>query len=487
MASHAIRTSRGGVRWDARWQRRSGTRTSSAGPRASPTCSTSTCTSSTRSPARRRSTACALAGRPVRRPDLTLADRGPQRPDARHRQADRRPGLARPGRGAAHERRRVRRPRSTRSATPSRASSTSSARSSGLTQPGMTVVCGDSHTSTHGAFGALAFGIGTSEVEHVLATQTLLAQAVQDDGDHGRRRAARGRHGQGPDPRASSPRSAPAAARATSSSTAARPSDALSMEARMTVCNMSIEAGARAGHDRPRPDHVRLPRGPPARAAGRRLGRGRRVLAHAASPTTTPTFDKEVVHRRRDPRAVRHLGHQPRPGRPALGHRARRRTTSPTSPSASAAERALEYMGLTAGTPMRDIAGRHRLHRLVHQRPHRGPARGRRRHRAAAQVADGVRMLVVPGSVRVRLAGRGRGPRQGLRGGGRRVAQRGLLDVPRHEPRPARAGRAQRVHLEPQLRGPAGPGWTHPPRLARRSPPPPPCVGRLAAPADLTA
>ena len=61
----------------------------------------------------------------------------------------------------------------------------------GLTQPGMTIVCGDSHTSTHGAFGALAFGIGTSEVEHVLATQTL-PQPAQDDGDHGRRRAARG-------------------------------------------------------------------------------------------------------------------------------------------------------------------------------------------------------------------------------------------------------------------------------------------------------
>ena len=60
----------------------------------------------------------------------------------------------------------------------------------GLTQPGMTVVCGDSHTSTHGAFGALAFGIGTSEVEHVLATQTLPLQAVQDDGGHRRGRAA---------------------------------------------------------------------------------------------------------------------------------------------------------------------------------------------------------------------------------------------------------------------------------------------------------
>ncbi len=68
----------------------------------------------------------------------------------------------------------------------------------GLTQPGMTIVCGDSHTSTHGAFGAIAFGIGTSEVEHVLATQTLPQARPQDDGGHGQRLAARRRHRQGP-------------------------------------------------------------------------------------------------------------------------------------------------------------------------------------------------------------------------------------------------------------------------------------------------
>ena len=118
----------------------------------------------------------------------------------------------------------------------------------GLTQPGMTIVCGDSHTATHGAFGALAFGIGTSEVEHVLATQCLLQRALEDlrgatstarckpgvtakdiilalIAQHRHRR----RH------------------RATSSSTPASAIRALSMEERMTVCNMSIEGGARAG------------------------------------------------------------------------------------------------------------------------------------------------------------------------------------------------------------------------------------------------
>ena len=94
----------------------------------------------------------------------------------------------------------------------------------GLTQPGMTIVCGDSHTSTHGAFGALAFGIGTSEVEHVLATQTLpqtrpTTMAVEVEGD-----AARRGHGQGHRAGRSSAASAPAAASATSSSTGAPPS-----------------------------------------------------------------------------------------------------------------------------------------------------------------------------------------------------------------------------------------------------------------------
>ena len=94
----------------------------------------------------------------------------------------------------------------------------------GLTQPGMTIVCGDSHTSTHGAFGALAFGIGTSEVEHVLATQTLPQRrpgtmAVTIDGD-----LPAGRHRQGRDPGRHRAASAPAAAWATSSSTGARPS-----------------------------------------------------------------------------------------------------------------------------------------------------------------------------------------------------------------------------------------------------------------------
>ena len=115
----------------------------------------------------------------------------------------------------------------------------------GLTQPGMTIVCGDSHTSTHGAFGALAFGIGTSEVEHVLATQTLPQRRPKTMAVDGRGDAARRCRPPRTSCSRSSAASAPAAASATSSSTAARPSAALSMEGRMTVCNMTIEGGAR--------------------------------------------------------------------------------------------------------------------------------------------------------------------------------------------------------------------------------------------------
>ena len=125
----------------------------------------------------------------------------------------------------------------------------------GLTQPGMTVVCGDSHTSTHGAFGAIAMGIGTSEVEHVLATQTLSLRpfktmAITVDGELPPGVTSKdlilaviakigtgGGQGYVLEYRGEAIRQ-------------------LSMEARMTICNMSIEAGARAGHDRPGRDHL---------------------------------------------------------------------------------------------------------------------------------------------------------------------------------------------------------------------------------------
>ena len=152
----------------------------------------------------------------------------------------------------------------------------------GLTQPGMTIVCGDSHTSTHGAFGALAFGIGTSEVAHVLATQCLLQQPpktlarsrVEGTLRPGvtakdiilaviARIGVGGGTGHVIEYRGSAIR-------------------ALSMEERMTVCNMSIEAGARAGMIAPDETTFEYLDGPPARAARARTGT-RRVAALAAA------------------------------------------------------------------------------------------------------------------------------------------------------------------------------------------------------------
>ena len=142
----------------------------------------------------------------------------------------------------------------------------------GITLPGMTLVCGDSHTSTHGALGALAFGIGSSEVAHVLATQMPVAAQAQGDAHH----ASTARSAPASPPRTSSWRSSPGSARPAAvghvieyAGSAIR---GLSIEGRLTVCNMSIEAGARAGMVAPDDTTYRLPRGPAVRAARARRG-----------------------------------------------------------------------------------------------------------------------------------------------------------------------------------------------------------------------
>ena len=158
----------------------------------------------------------------------------------------------------------------------------------GLTQPGMTIVCGDSHTSTHGAFGALAFGIGTSEVEHVLATQTLpqarpKTMAVTVTGQLPDGVTAKdlvltliAHTGTGGGQGYVVEYRGPAI-------------EALSMEARMTVCNMSIEWGAKAGLIAPGRDDVRLSRwvGPRRRRAP--TGMPRSSTGRPWSPTRTPS------------------------------------------------------------------------------------------------------------------------------------------------------------------------------------------------------
>ena len=268
----------------------------------------------------------------------------------------------------------------------------------GLTQPGMTVVCGDSHTSTHGAFGALAFGIGTSEVEHVLATQTLpqakpKTMAVTVDGELPADVTAKdlilaiiarvgtaGGRGHIVEYRGSAIRS-------------------LSMEARMTVCNMSIEWGAKAGLIAPDETTFAYLRG---RAHAPTGSDWDSAVAHWRSLVTDEgaRFDAEV---RIDASTLTPFvtwGTNPGQGVP-LGESvpAPQLFTDPVQ--RAAAERALEYMGLAAGTPMRDIAvdvvfvGSCTNGRIEDLRAAAEVLRGR-------QVADGVRMLVVPGSARVR-------------------------------------------------------------------------------------
>ena len=193
----------------------------------------------------------------------------------------------------------------------------------GLTQPGMTIVCGDSHTSTHGAFGAIAFGIGTSEVEHVLATQSLSqarpkTMAVEVVGDLPEGSTAKdliltlitqettgGGQGYIVEYRGEAIRQ-------------------LSMEARMTICNMSIEWGAKAGLIAPDQTTLDYIEGRPHAPDGRAVGRGGHVLVESRHRRRRRV--RQGRHSRRlEGRTVRHLGHQPGPGRAAvrLGTRSR--------------------------------------------------------------------------------------------------------------------------------------------------------------------
>ncbi len=268
----------------------------------------------------------------------------------------------------------------------------------GLTQPGMTVVCGDSHTSTHGAFGALAFGIGTTEVEHVLATQTLrqtkpAAMAVTVDGDLPSGVTAKdlvlgiiARLGTGG---------------GTGSVIEYRGSAirALDMEGRMTVCNMSIEAGARAGMIAPDDTTFAFLEGRKHSPKGadweRALDDWRSLVTDEGA-----VFDSEVRIDAASLRPTITWGTNPAqsvnidgavPDPDSLGTAAERH----------AAQRALEYMGLRPGTAIRDIGvdtvfiGSCTNGRLADLRAAADVVRGRK-------VSPSVRAIVVPGSARVK-------------------------------------------------------------------------------------
>lgn len=270
----------------------------------------------------------------------------------------------------------------------------------GLTQPGMTVVCGDSHTSTHGAFGALAFGIGTSEVEHVLATQTLpqhrlKTMAVNVTGQLKEGVTAKdlilaliakvgtgGGRGHVVEYRGEAIR-------------------ALSMEGRMTVANMSIEWGAKAGMVAPDDTTFAFLEGRPYAPTGKQW---EAALDYWRSLPTDPgaTFDTEVTLDASQVVPFVTWGTNPGQGVPLDGV-VPDPSEFPAGPERAAAERALTYMALTPGTPMREIpidvvfVGSCTNGRLEDLRAAAEVIRGRK-------VADGVRMLVVPGSDAVRTA-----------------------------------------------------------------------------------
>ena len=270
----------------------------------------------------------------------------------------------------------------------------------GATLPGMTVVCGDSHTSTHGAFGALAHGIGTSEVEHVLATQTLLAKKAKNllvrvEGTLPRGCSAKdivlaviGKIGT-------------AGGTGYTIEFAGSAIRALSMEGRMTVCNMAIEAGARAGLVAVDETTHRLRQGPPVLAGRRRVGAGASRYWRTLHSDAGAHFDRGRRARRRRRSARRSPGAR----RPRWCCRSSDRVPDPErekdAGKRGAMERALTYMALEPNKRDRRHPHRQGLHRLVHQLPHRGPARGRGRgaRGSAARIAGNVKLaLVVPGS-----------------------------------------------------------------------------------------
>jgi 3-isopropylmalate/(R)-2-methylmalate dehydratase large subunit len=269
----------------------------------------------------------------------------------------------------------------------------------GMTQPGMTIVCGDSHTATHGAFGALAFGIGTSEVEHVLATQTLLFKAAKSmkvtingtpaPGITGKDLvlAVIGKIG-------------------TAGGTghvieyAGEAITGLTMEGRMTVCNMTIEAGARAGLIAPDEKTFAYLEGRPMAPKGADWDRA--VAYWRTLPSDQgATYDREVVLDASEIAPQVTWGTSPQDVLPITA-----KAPDPaefTDPGRRAAvERSLAYMGLEAGQKLDDVAidtvfiGSCTNGRIEDLRSAADIANGR-------HVADGVRALVVPGSGLVKL------------------------------------------------------------------------------------
>jgi 3-isopropylmalate/(R)-2-methylmalate dehydratase large subunit len=349
----------------------------------------------------------------------------------------------------------------------------------GVTQPGMTIVCGDSHTSTHGAFGALAFGIGTSEVEHVLATQTLplvrpRTMAVTVEGrlqpgvtakDLVLALIAQVGTGGGQGPRRRVPR------RGDPGAVDGGPDDGLQHEHRVG------RAGGMIAPDETTFAYLQGARG----ARGRRLGRRRRLLAHPADRRRR-RFDSRG-RASTPPPSPRSSPGGPTPRRACRWARRARPATHAGRAERDAAARALEYMGLQAGTPMRDVAvdtvflGSCTNGRMEDLRRAAEIVQGRK-------VADGIRAMVVPGSMLVKLQAEQEGLDEVFRAAGFDWRSAGCSMCLGMNPDTLAPGERSASTSNRNFEGRQGRGGrTHlvSPQVAAATA----IVGRLAAPADL--
>ncbi len=330
----------------------------------------------------------------------------------------------------------------------------------GFTLPGTTIVCGDSHTSTHGAFGALAHGIGTSEVEHVLATQTLIQKKAKNMLVEVNGKLA-------PHSTAKDIILAIIGEIGTAGGTgsviefAGEAIRDLSMEGRMTVCNMTIEGGARAGMIAPDEKSFTYLKDRPMAPKGEAWDAARRYW-ETLTTDDGAHFDRVVKLDAASLPPIVSWGTSPEdvvaitgvvPDPASIADEGKRQSK----------QRALDYMGLKAGQKITDIAldvvwigsctnGRIEDLRNV-ARIVEGKTKGWK-----PRLCDGGSGLGAGES-----PGRGRGAGQDFHGGGLRMARTRLLHVPRHEPGPVEARPALCLHLQPQFRGP--------PRLPRPHPP----------------
>ena len=350
----------------------------------------------------------------------------------------------------------------------------------GLTQPGMTVVCGDSHTATHGAFGAIAFGIGTSEVEHVMATQTLPLKPFKT--------MAINVSGELPDGVTAKDLILAIIAKIGTGGGQGHiieyrgeAIEKLSMEARMTICNMSIEAGARAGMIAPDEvtfnylkDRPHAPQGADWDAA----------VEYWKSLRTDDgaVFDTVVDI---DASALTPFvtwGTNPGQGVP-LGASVPYPDEFAEESARAAAEKALDYMGLTPGTPLREIpidtvfVGSCTNGRIEDMRAAAEVLKGR-------TIADSVRMLVVPGSARVREQAESEGLDDIFTAAGAEWRQPGCSMCLGMNPDQLKPGERSASTSNRNFEGRQGKGGrTHlvSPHVAAATA----VVGRLASPADL--